>query len=231
MPAGPVTIAIRYNGILNDKLRGFYLSRANNRNYAVTQMEPTDARRAFPCFDEPAMKATFSITATIDTRDTAISNGRVLSDTPGPGRRQAHADVLDVAEDVVVPRGAAPWATGRASAAAPTAFRSGSAARPDRKDQLGFALQSRGIRHAVLQPLLHHQISVREARHAGRAGFFRRRDGKRRRHHLPRAAAAGRRAHGVDAATASRWPTSSITRWRTSGSATSSPCNGGTTSG
>lgn len=83
--AGPATIAIRYTGRLNDQLRGFYLSRANGREYAITQLEATDARRAFPSFDEPAMKATFALTATIDTRDTAISNGRLLSDTPGPG--------------------------------------------------------------------------------------------------------------------------------------------------
>ncbi|MEO5739923.1 MAG: M1 family metallopeptidase [Vicinamibacterales bacterium] len=84
IPAGTAVIAIGYTGRLNDQLRGFYLSRANNRDYAITQMEPTDARRAFPSFDEPAFKATFAISATIDARDTAISNGRLLSDTPGP---------------------------------------------------------------------------------------------------------------------------------------------------
>jgi len=84
LPSGPATIAIRYTGLLNDKLRGFYLSRANNRKYAITQLEATDARRAFPSFDEPALKATFALSATIDAGDTAISNGRVLSDTPGP---------------------------------------------------------------------------------------------------------------------------------------------------
>ena len=85
MPAGAATIDIRFTGQLNDKLRGFYLSRANNREYAISQLEPTDARRAFPCFDEPALKATFAISATIDRGDTAISNSRLVSDTPGPG--------------------------------------------------------------------------------------------------------------------------------------------------
>ena len=59
MPRGAATVHITYTGILNDKLRGFYLSKANGRNYAVSQMEATDARRAFPSFDEPAYKATF----------------------------------------------------------------------------------------------------------------------------------------------------------------------------
>ncbi|MEZ5421241.1 MAG: M1 family metallopeptidase [Vicinamibacterales bacterium] len=84
LAAGPATIHITYTGILNDKLRGFYLSTANGRNYAVTQMEATDARRAFPCFDEPAKKATFDIALMIDAADSAISNGRQLSDIPGP---------------------------------------------------------------------------------------------------------------------------------------------------
>src|SRR5262249_61114609 len=44
---GAASIEITYTGVLNDKLRGFYLSQANGRRYAVTQMEATDARRAF----------------------------------------------------------------------------------------------------------------------------------------------------------------------------------------
>ena len=85
LPAGEAEILIKYSGILNDDLRGLYLSQANNRRYAVTQLEATDARRMFPSFDEPAFKATFSLTAIIDKADSAISNGAVLSDTPGPG--------------------------------------------------------------------------------------------------------------------------------------------------
>jgi aminopeptidase N len=81
---GNATIDITYSGVLNDKLRGFYISKANGRKYAVTQMEPTDARRAFPSFDEPSFKATFDISMMVDAGDTAISNGRVLSDSPGP---------------------------------------------------------------------------------------------------------------------------------------------------
>ncbi len=74
LPAGRVTLAIRYTGVLNDKLRGFYLSKTKARSYAVTQFEPTDARRAYPSFDEPALKATYDMAMTVDSGDTAISN-------------------------------------------------------------------------------------------------------------------------------------------------------------
>jgi len=85
LPAGKATLNIRYTGILNNELRGFYLSKTSRRNYAVTQFESTDARRAFPSFDEPAFKATFDVSLVIDAADTGISNGPITSDTPGPG--------------------------------------------------------------------------------------------------------------------------------------------------
>ncbi len=84
LPAGPVTLKIAYSGILNGELRGFYLSRTAKRNYAVTQFEPTDARRAFPSFDEPAYKATFDVSLIVPQGDTAIGNTNIVSDTPGP---------------------------------------------------------------------------------------------------------------------------------------------------
>jgi aminopeptidase N len=85
IPPGKATISIAYTGILNDKLRGFYLSKTAKRNYAVTQFESTDARRAFPSFDEPAFKATYDVSLIIDAGDTAISNSPIVKDTPGPG--------------------------------------------------------------------------------------------------------------------------------------------------
>jgi aminopeptidase N/puromycin-sensitive aminopeptidase len=84
LPIGTAAIHLAYAGILNDQLRGFYLSKAGGRKYAVTQFEATDARRAFPSFDEPAYKATFDITAVVDKGDVAISNAPIASDTPGP---------------------------------------------------------------------------------------------------------------------------------------------------
>jgi aminopeptidase N/puromycin-sensitive aminopeptidase len=80
LPAGKVKLAIAYTGILNNELRGFYLSKTAKRNYAVTQFESTDARRAFPSFDEPAFKATYDISLTVDAGDTVISNTNMVAD-------------------------------------------------------------------------------------------------------------------------------------------------------
>ena len=84
LPAGKATLAIHFTGILNNELRGFYLSKTAKRNYAVTQFESTDARRAFPSFDEPAFKATYDVSLVVDAADTAISNSPIETDTPGP---------------------------------------------------------------------------------------------------------------------------------------------------
>ncbi len=85
LATGPATIQIQFNGLLNDQLRGFYLGKdEQGRKYAVTQFEATDARRAFPSFDEPAYKATFDVTVIADQQHVAISNAKVLSDKPGP---------------------------------------------------------------------------------------------------------------------------------------------------
>jgi len=83
LAAGPATIHITYTGILNDEMRGFYLGKDDQgRKYAATQFAATDARRAYPSFDEPDYKATFDITAITDKGIVAISNNRVISDTP-----------------------------------------------------------------------------------------------------------------------------------------------------
>jgi len=88
LAAGPATVHITYTGILNDEMRGLYLGKDDQgRKYASTQFEATDARRAFPSFDEPDYKATFDITAVADKGLAAISNQKVISDTPGPGEK------------------------------------------------------------------------------------------------------------------------------------------------
>jgi aminopeptidase N len=89
LATGPATVHIKYAGILNNEMRGFYLgSDGQERKYAATQFEATDARRAFPSFDEPAFKATFDITLIVPKNLIALSNNRAISDSSGPGMDQ-----------------------------------------------------------------------------------------------------------------------------------------------
>src|ERR1700685_1033126 len=83
LTAGAASIHITYSGILNNEMRGLYLGKdKQGRKYAASQFESTDARRAYPSFDEPDYKATFDITAVADKGMVAISNNKIISDTP-----------------------------------------------------------------------------------------------------------------------------------------------------
>jgi aminopeptidase N len=82
VPPGPAALHLKFSGKLTGGLRGLYLSKTERRSYAVTQFEGTYARMMFPGFDEPGFKATFDLTVVADKQDTAISNGRIIHDTP-----------------------------------------------------------------------------------------------------------------------------------------------------
>jgi puromycin-sensitive aminopeptidase len=93
-PAAPGRWRLRlvFRGTLNDKLRGFYRSvykdpSGVSRTMAATQFEATDARRAFPCWDEPSFKAVFAVTLAIDPALTAVSNTSIVSETLEEGRK------------------------------------------------------------------------------------------------------------------------------------------------
>ncbi len=85
IPAGSkAQLTQTFTGQLNDKMAGFYRSSykqdGKTKYIASTQMEPTDARRAFPCFDEPALKAEYTITLIADKDHTCLSNMDVASE-------------------------------------------------------------------------------------------------------------------------------------------------------
>ena len=88
---GNARLEMAFTGILNDKLLGFYRSEytsqdGETRYLATTQFEPTDARRAFPCWDEPAKKATFEVTLVFSDEFQAVSNTPVVEESvPSPG--------------------------------------------------------------------------------------------------------------------------------------------------
>ena len=90
---GPATVELTFTGILNDKLRGFYRSTFTDdagveHVIATTQLESTDARRAFPCFDEPEFKATFEISLVVDEHLAAYSNSPVADESAVEGAKK-----------------------------------------------------------------------------------------------------------------------------------------------
>jgi puromycin-sensitive aminopeptidase len=106
---GSGELNIQFTGILNDKLHGFYRSTykgadGKDKPLASTQFESTDARRAFPCWDEPAIKAVYQVTLVVDEKLTAISNAGVVRETllPGTGKKEVvFADTIKMSTYLV----------------------------------------------------------------------------------------------------------------------------------
>jgi puromycin-sensitive aminopeptidase len=85
LPAGEAVLDLAWSGKFSPGLRGLY--RAGP--VAVTQFEAADARRVFPCFDEPSFKARWEIHLLEVPHDAAaISNGPIVKDEPGEGGKR-----------------------------------------------------------------------------------------------------------------------------------------------
>jgi len=119
---GEAHLRVRFNGQLNDKLRGFYRSTFTDTDgveqvIATTQFEATDARRAFPCWDEPDHKASFVISLIVDEDLFAVSNASELSREPAPDRTGKH--LVRFAETIVMSTYLVAFVVGPLEATAP----------------------------------------------------------------------------------------------------------------
>ncbi len=90
---GKLRLSIRYGGVINDRMAGFYRSAVRTGDtvqwIGITQFQESDARRAFPCFDHPAAKGIFDIELVVDEGLTAVSNGPAIDIDPlGDGRKR-----------------------------------------------------------------------------------------------------------------------------------------------
>ena len=90
LPPGDYALEVSFGGVLNRKLEGFYVStftdeEGNERKIATTQFESTDARMAFPCWDEPDIKAQFDVELTVPAGQFAVSNGPIVSEEMSEG--------------------------------------------------------------------------------------------------------------------------------------------------
>jgi puromycin-sensitive aminopeptidase len=105
---GAWVLHARFRGRLNDRLVGFYRSTFTDDSgaeqaLAVTQLEATHAREAFPCWDEPDFKAVFSVTLVVPEDLTALSNaGELSNELLGDGRRRVvFADTMKMSTYLV----------------------------------------------------------------------------------------------------------------------------------
>ncbi|MSO21082.1 MAG: M1 family peptidase [Acidobacteria bacterium] len=104
---GAAVLALEFTGELNDKMHGFYRTAytVNGEKHwgAATQFEATDARRAFPCWDEPAAKATFRIALDVPRHLTALSNMPIVAESPaGEGRKRVQYDTTPIMSTYLV---------------------------------------------------------------------------------------------------------------------------------
>ena len=189
VPAGTASLAISFTGTLNDQLRGFYRSRyttpeGEERYLATTQFEATDARRAFPCWDDPAVKAVFDVTLVIPAGPGRHIQHAARQRDAGARRPQGrplrrHAKDVDLPSRLHRRR---------------LRVRGGARAQRHARAGVGHARQGgagplrRGERRQpphLLQRLLRHSLPAGEAGPHRRAGLRRRRNGELGRHHLP----------------------------------------------
>ena len=83
---GPAQLIIRYRGKLSDKTAsGIFRRRSAGDWYAFTTFTPIEARRAFPCFDEPRYKTPWELTLHVRRLEAALANTRELSESEEPG--------------------------------------------------------------------------------------------------------------------------------------------------
>ena len=235
MSGSTATLDIRFRGVLNDKLRGFYRSTYTDADgtdqvIATTQMQSTDCRRAFPCWDEPEFKAVFGITLDVADGLTAVSNGSEVARTvEEPGRT-----VVRFADTMLMSTYLVAFVVGRLDVTEPVDV-DGIPLRivhvPGKADLTAFGTRRRRILSPLVPGLLRHPLSERQGRLDRAAGLRRRRDGEPGLHHVPGEPAA--RGSGTPAPSRnSSWSrTWSHTNWPTCGSAISSRCAGGTASG
>ncbi len=92
IPAGETHLSLKFSGKLNGHMRGLYEAHAGGETYAFTQFEATDARRMFPCFDEPGMKARFQLTVTVPADLVALSNMPVCEEQVEGKMKTLHFD-------------------------------------------------------------------------------------------------------------------------------------------
>ena len=231
-PVGPLAIDALFDAPIDaERSRGMYSAIDDGEPYVYTFFESIDARRAFPCFDEPSFKIPWTLVFHVREHDVALGNAPVVNETPEPNGMKR----VELAESKPLPSYLVAFVVGpfdviddglAGRANTPVRF----VVPKGHAGELDFAKQVTPRDRRRARRLLRHAVSVRQARCRGRAALLgndgasrHRRDGPtahadpaRARHARPRGALHGHRSRTSSA---------------TTGSAISSRWSGGTTSG
>jgi puromycin-sensitive aminopeptidase len=124
IPAGPTTLTLAFTGKLRSDLCGLYGVTVDNREFAFTQLEATDARKFFPCFDEPTMKARFEISVTTARSNTVISNAPIArTEIAADDRKTVHFATTPPLSTYLIALAVGELESSRVVRAGPTAIR------------------------------------------------------------------------------------------------------------
>ena len=181
-PAGEATLHVDWTGRFSDGLRGLYLA----GEVAATQFEAADARRVFPCFDEPSFKARWALSVEVPVGLAVLSNGAVADSSPsGGGRQRIRFAETEVLPSYLVALVAGPLSSSPEDMAGDIPVRTW--ALPEKAHLTQFRPAGRPGRVAAAAGLLRAPLRLREARPGGHPGLRGGGDGERGPHYLPRA--------------------------------------------
>ena len=193
---GPAQLEMRFTGTLNDRLVGFYRSEyqdneGRTRHLATTQFEATDARRAFPCWDEPARKAVFDVTLVFDDSLQAVSNTPIVEESsPGPGLRSVRFGETPIMSTYLLAFVVGDLVSVEAEAVNGTTI--GVWTTQGKENQAGVCPGHVSQATGLLQRVFWHTLPAAQAGPHRHPGLRCRGHGKLGLHHLPRDRAAGR---------------------------------------
>ena len=141
LPSGEVVLELEFRGKVRRDLRGLYGAGSGEEAWLATQLCPTDARRLFPCFDEPGIKSRYRIRVTAPAEQTVISNAPIeVEEALADGRKQTRFETTPPLSSYLVAIAVGPFEASSLRTVGSTAIRIH--ALPGRQHLTGFALEA-----------------------------------------------------------------------------------------
>jgi puromycin-sensitive aminopeptidase len=141
LSVGSVRLKLDFRGRVRNDLRGLYRSVDREAPWLATQLCPTDARRFFPCFDEPGIKARYRIRVTTAENQTVLSNSPVeFEEKLGQHRKTVHFETTPLLSAYLIAVAVGPFVASPALMSGATAIRVYTL--PDRQKLADFARET-----------------------------------------------------------------------------------------